>query len=352
MIVIFYRKLVNKMKLKPLFLSFCLFIAPAWNAAAADAGLRYISSRGELRCGTDLTAKTYAYKDEDGFWRGIDADLCRVMATAVLGRGDKFEMVHVNTNQVAKALAGNQIDVMLGGAPYSAGAEIGSQISPVDIVYYDQQMFLAKNAEKATSMEAFKGKKVCTVMNSEELYNLEQFSEKYDLGFAPLLFPSAQKAKEAFLLNRCPLLTGNAMFLRNVMQTNVSKDTKIELLPEIIAVKPSYLLAAKDNETLRITLKWVLNALKLAEEKDITSQNIDVFTGIRDTATKNLLGSDPKLWKRFSLNPQWVRKAVKEQGNYGEIFERNMGKDSSLKLERKENNLLKNGGLIIPLPFL
>lgn len=204
--------------------------------------------------------------------------------------------------------------------PILPGAEIGSQISPVDIVYYDQQMFLAKNAEKATSMEAFKGKKVCTVMNSEELYNLEQYSEKYDLGFAPLLFPSAQKAKEAFLLNRCPLLTGNAMFLRNVMQTNVSKDTKIELLPEIIAVKPSYLLAAKDNETLRITLKWVLNALKLAEEKDITSQNIDVFTGIRDTATKNLLGSDPKLWKRFSLNPQWVRKAVKEQGNYGEIL--------------------------------
>ena len=113
------------MKLK--FALYCLFFASAVSeAAAADAGLRYIQTRGVVRCGTDLSAKTYAYKDADGYWRGIDADLCRTLAAAVLGDKERIEMVNVTTNMVSKYLTTNKIDVMLGGAPYSAGMEISS----------------------------------------------------------------------------------------------------------------------------------------------------------------------------------------------------------------------------------
>ena len=324
------------MKLK--FALCCLFFASAVSeAAAADAGLRYIQTRGVVRCGTDLSAKTYAYKDADGYWRGIDADLCRTLAAAVLGDKERIEMVNVTTNMVSKYLTTNKIDVMLGGAPYSAGME----------------MFLARNADKAGSMEDYRGQKVCVVNNSEDQYNLEEYNARYNLDLKPLPFASSQRAKEAFLLNRCTLLTGNALYLTNTLKSANIKDENTRVLPEVISVKPVYAFASKNNNALRISAKWILNALKLAEDIGINSSNIDIFIGVEDTSTKNLLGVNDALWNRFKVrDPQWVRKALKEIGNYGEIYEKNLGRESEFKLEREQNRLLKDGGLIIPQPFL
>lgn len=340
------------MKLK--FALCCLFFASAVSeAAAADAGLRYIQTRGGVRCGTDLSAKTYAYKDADGYWRGIDADLCRTLAAAVLGDKERIEMVNVTTNMVSKYLTTNKIDVMLGGAPYSAGMEISSQATPVDVIYYDKQMFLARNADKAGSMEDYRGQKVCVVNNSEDQYNLEEYNARYNLDLKPLPFASSQRAKEAFLLNRCTLLTGNALYLTNTLKSANIKDENTMVLPEVISVKPVYAFASKNNNALRISAKWILNALKLAEDIGINSSNIDIFIGVEDTSTKNLLGVNDALWNRFKVrDPQWVRKALKEIGNYGEIYEKNLGRESEFKLEREQNRLLKDGGLIIPQPFL
>lgn len=339
------------MKLKLLLLSFFSIFA-AYEASAADAGLRYITTRGSVRCGTDLSAQTYAYKDADGYWRGIDADLCRVLATAVLGDKERFEMVNVDTSMVSKALATNKIDIMLGGASYSASTDIASQTTPVDILYYDSQMFLAKDSENTTSMEDYKGQTVCVVNNSDDLYNLDAYNNKYKLELKPLFFVSAQKAKEAFLLNRCKVLTGSSLHLANTLKSVNLSSEGTGVLPEIINVKPTYAFVAKNNNTLRIAAKWIFNAIKLAEDKGIDSQNIDIFIGVDDTSTKNLLGTDEKLWKKFGMNPLWVRKALKELGNYGEIYEKNLGSESEFKQERKENKLLKDGGLIIPQPFL
>lgn len=328
------------------------FLASA-NSFAADAGLRYIKTRGVVRCGSDVSSQTYAYKDNDGYWRGIDADLCRVIAEAVLGDKERFEIINVSNNLVSKSLTTNKIDFMLSGAPYAAGSEISSQATPVDVLYYDKQMFLARGADEAGSMEDYRGQKVCVVNNSEDLYNLEEYNARYNLELKPLLFASSLRAKEAFLLNRCPLLTGNALYLTNVLKSAGVKDTKTMVLPEVISVKPVYAFASKNNNALRITGKWIWNALKLAEERGIDSSNIDIYIGVEDTSTKNLLGVDEKLWNRFKVShPQWVRKALKDIGNYGEIYEKNLGKDSEFKLEREQNKLLRNGGLIIPQPFL
>lgn len=339
------------MKFKLLLLSFFSIFA-AYDASAADAGIRYIVTRGTIRCGTDLTAHTYAYKDTDDYWRGIDADLCRVLATAVLGDKERIEMVNVDSGSVSKALATNRIDIMLGGANYSASSDVFTQAQPIDILYYDTQKFLAKDSDKATSMEDYKGQTVCIVKNSPDLYHFDEYNNKYNLGLKPLLFTSAQKAKEAFLLNRCKIITGYSLHLANALKSVNLTNKETGLLPEIISVKPVYAFAAKNNQTLKIAFKWIFNAIKLAEEKGIDSQNIDIFIGVEDTSTKNLLGTDEKLWKKFNLNPLWVRKAVKEIGNYGEIFEKNLGSESEFEQERNENKLFKDGGLIIPQPFL
>lgn len=340
------------MKLKTLIWSSLLLLA-ATEAFAADAGLRYIGSRGLIRCGTDLSTRSYAYKDEEKVWRGIDADLCRVFSMAIFGNSGSFEMIDVQANEISKALSSNKIDIMFGNNAMNASYEINSKANAVDIIYYDKQVFLAKPLEEeATSMAAYKGSNVCAVKNSEDLNNIYEYNRKFEAEFKPLSFINAAKAKEAFFLNRCPLLTANEIYLKGLAQSVVTKDKSMEILPEIVAYRPIYAYVNKENITLRIVSKWILNALLLAEAQNITSKNVDVFIGLTDNSTRNLLGAEKELWLDFGLKPDWVQKAVRELGNYGEIYERNLGKDSDNKIERDKNNLIENGGLMKYQPFI
>ena len=340
------------MKLKTLIWSSLLLLA-ATEAFAADAGLRYFGSRGLIRCGTDLSTRSYAYKDEEKVWRGIDADLCRVFSMAIFGNSGSFEMIDVQANEISKALSSNKIDIMFGNNAMNASYEINSKANAVDIIYYDKQVFLAKPLEEeATSMAAYKGSNVCAVKNSEDLNNIYEYNRKFEAEFKPLSFINAAKAKEAFFLNRCPLLTANEIYLKGLAQSVVTKDKSMEILPEIVAYRPIYAYVNKENITLRIVSKWILNALLLAEAQNITSKNVDVFIGLTDNSTRNLLGAEKKLWLDFGLKPDWVQKAVRELGNYGEIYERNLGKDSDNKIERDKNNLIENGGLMKYQPFI
>lgn len=298
-------------------------------------------------------SRSYAYKDEEKVWRGIDADLCRVFSMAIFGNSGSFEMIDVQANEISKALSSNKIDIMFGNNAMNASYEINSKANAVDIIYYDKQVFLAKPLEEeATSMAAYKGSNVCAVKNSEDLNNIYEYNRKFEAEFKPLSFINAAKAKEAFFLNRCPLLTANEIYLKGLAQSVVTKDKSMEILPEIVAYRPIYAYVNKENITLRIVSKWILNALLLAEAQNITSKNVDVFIGLTDNSTRNLLGAEKKLWLDFGLKPDWVQKAVRELGNYGEIYERNLGKDSDNKIERDKNNLIENGGLMKYQPFI
>lgn len=338
------------MKLKFWFLCFALIIFTS-DAIAADAGLRYIKTRGTVRCGTDLTTKIYAYKDDSGFWRGIDADFCKLFSTAIFGKSDRIEMVDVKSYEVSKAIASNKIDIMLGDAPATATKDISTKATQVQLLYYARQMFLAQKIDGANSMEAYRGKKVCSVTNSEDLYNLQDYSNKYNLDLRPLVFKDARAAKEAFLLKRCELLTGSEIYLKSIYQQMANEYMDITMLPEVIAFKPVYAQVLKDNQTLRTIVKWVVNAVTLAEKKGITSKNIDIFIGIKDASIVNLFGINPILWEKFQLQPDWVKTALTELGNYGEIYERNLGSLSDLKIERDKNKLIDDGGLITSQSF-
>ncbi len=333
------------MKLKFLVvLLFCIFAVR--QAEAADTGFRYINTRGTVRCGSELQSNTYAYKDEAGYWRGIDADLCRLFSIAVFGRSDRFELVDVKPSQVNKAIATNKIDIMLGDAPGTASRDVSGKATQAELMYYARQMFLAQKIEGATSMEAYKGKKVCVVTNSEDYYNLQDYSDKYDLDLQPLFFADRVRAKEAFLLKRCDLFTGNEIYLKSVYDQVNNDNMNLVLLPEVIADKPIYAQVLKDNQKLRIAIKWIMNAVTLAEKKGINSKNIDIFIGVKDGSIKNLLGINPDLWNKFQLKPTWVKTAITELGNYGEIYEKNLGSLSKFEIERGRNKLVEDGGLI------
>ena len=326
------------------------------DAFSAEPGLRFIHTRGDLRCGTDLSVSTFASKTEDGKWQGFDADICRAFSYAIFGRGDRFTMVDVKADNVAKALNSGKIDIMLGGMLNSAQKDATSTFSPAALLYYDQQAFLARNAQDAKSMDDFKNATVCVVNNSPELNNLEEYSEKYNLNLKPLTFSSKNAAMQSFLLNRCRLLTGNRFFLSGVKNTHFNsyddEESGVKLLPEPVALVPVYLFASNENIKLLSSAKWIINALQLADVYGVNYHNAAVKVGLKNTSQRNLFGEDTKLWLSFGLTPDWLKKALADVGNYGEIYDRNLGKFSPLKFERAENNYLKDGGLINPAPFL
>ena len=341
------------MKLK-LFLSAVFFISlcsPTF-ADEADAGLRYINSRGRVRCGIPSNNHILAYKDENSALHGIAVEICRMISTAIFGRADRIKMVSLPESMTEKAIAQNKVDVMIGGQSYSASNEIAGRVSPIDVVYYDHLMFLAQDAEKATSMKDFSEKTVCLVKDDYDIKKLRSYNNHYKLNLQILPLGSFFRAKEALFLKRCQLLVGSSISLKSVLEDNTTVLSHLEILPEIIAIRPVYLFADKNNTTLRTILKWVMNAPKLAEEIGLNQENYQLNLGSKDPLITNLLGTDAKLWKSFGLKPTWVQTMLKEQGNYGEIFTRSLGKKSPFKLKRGENKLLKNNGLITSDPFL
>ena len=344
-------ELVNKMKLHLFFLTLAIFFSstPVW---AKDNSLRYPVGRRSVVCGTDTSNKLLAYKDEIGSWQGFDADICRNFALAILGDAEAFTLRNVSNKDLVKALDEGQIDIMLGNHVISAKQEVTNPVVSTDVLYIDKQIFAERHKSDATSMQQYKKANVCVVANSHDFENLYDYNQKYAMEFNILQYTSPADAKQAFYLGRCQLISGSEIYIKSIAENLVSKENDIRILPEIISYRPVYAYTAKMNPEFQVAVKWILNAPKLAEQQGITSKNIDSFIGIRSGSVKNLLGADQSLWKQMDLKPDWVIKAIKQRGNFGEIYERNFGKYSEYKIERDKNNLIENGGIINALPFI
>lgn len=340
------------MKLK-LFLSAVFLIlscSPAFSFN--DAGLRYINTRGVIRCGISTDNKTLAYKEEESPLRGIAVEICRLISTAVFGRSDRIKIVALPESMISKAFSEDKIDVMIGGMSYSASNEVTQRAAPIDVIFYERLMFMSRDAQNATSMRDFAETNICLAQDPDTVKKLRAFDQRNNLNFKILPLDSFFKAKGAFFLKRCNLLVGEYLSLKSVLKDNTTVISKLEILPEVIAVRPVYLFADRENTSLRTILKWVMNAPKLAEEIGLNKENYELNLSSKDPVVSCLLGTDKKLWKEFGLEQDWVQIMLREQGNYGEIFEKALGEKSPFKLKREQNNLQKNGGLITSYPFL
>ena len=253
---------------------------------------------------------------------------------------------------ISKAFSEDKIDVMIGGMSYSASNEVSQRATPIDVVFYDRLMFMSRDAQNATSMKDFTETNICLAKDTDTVKKLRAFDQRNNLGFRILPLDSFFKAKGAFFLKRCDLLVGDYLSLKSVLKDSTTVISKLEILPETIAIRPVYLFADRENTSLRTILKWVMNAPKLAEEIGLNKENYELNLSSKDPVVSCLLGTDKKLWKEFGLEQNWVQIMLKEQGNYGEIFEKTLGEKSPFKLKREQNNLQKNGGFITSYPFL
>ena len=317
-------------------------------AQAGDSGVDNIQKRGTVYCGTNRNNHDLAYKDIDGSWRGFDAAVCRAVAGALLGNKERFEMRPISIDHAPQALHTGEIDFMLGEFALPAETEISSNVMNADILYYEKVMLLAHKIEGATSLESYKDAKICMVRSSIDTYFLNNFIFKYKLGLQPLYYATRDQAIEAFYLNRCVLLPGSSNELKNILATKFKGKNYVELIPEVIGLRPVYVIVDKGKPNLGITIKWILNALRLADTYNITSENLPMMLGDKDPSVQNLLGNQTNLWEKFKAFPTWMRSFIAEEGNFREMYQRHLGPGSALDLDEFE----EEHGLAAPRPFI
>lgn len=337
------------MKLISSFLFFIVgFMSLLSQSQAADLGVSNIQKRGTVYCGTNRNNHDLAYKDADGAWRGFDAAVCRAVAAALLGNKERFTMKPIRIEDAPKALHHGDIDFMIGEFSLPAETEITSNVLMADILYFEKVMILAHKIEGAKSLEAYQNTKICMVRSSIDTYLMNNFIYKYKLNLKPLYYATRDQAIEGFFLNRCSLLSGASNELKTIVNTKFKGKDYVEIIPEVIGIRPVYVMVDKNTPNLGITLKWIINALRLIDTYNINSENLPMMMGDKDPSIQNLLGNQPELWEKFKVYPKWMRKFIAEEGNFREMYQRYLGPDSAIGLD----DFQEEHGLAQPKPFI
>ncbi len=317
------------------------------SAAPAQAGstLNRIKQTGIVRCGVRTTANAFAYQI-DNEWHGIDIEICRLAASAILGRQEAVQVIPVNQPNGFKLLESGQIDILNAATPWTMEQEMTSNVSFPAVFYYSALAFIGHYNPEATSMREYQGAKVCVESTPFLLQELEAYNKRHQLDLRIMKAPMLSRAKELLYLKRCDLLFARLETLHSEYFKNSPEEVDLVVLPEIVRTYPTGPYIRDDDKELFKILRWLIYAVIKAEEKGISSQNIEDFQNSPDFEIQNLLGQNKAVADKMGLDAGWIYRALAERGNYGEIYQRGLGSNSILKLNRTANKLAKDGGLI------
>ncbi len=341
--------MVNKMNLKTKFLIGLLSCLPV-NIYGAELGFSAIKQRNYVVCGINADYNYLSYKKE-GRWEGLDADMCRVIAQAVLQDSESFKLLPVKSDKIGKLLNSGTIDVMLGHEILSPQLSAQQNIASTDIVYYDKIVLAVRNKKPHTSsLKNYTGAKVCVQDHSIALENITRYNDKYNLGFSFLKFPQLSAVKSSFYLKRCDLVVGDEIYITGIVKDLHSEEAKV--LPEELSILPIKYYTSGNNNYFNIAVNNAFQSLRLAAAEGITSNNIDTFKVDKSASIQNILGFNPKFWSQLNLDPSWLNKYLQNYGNYYDVIERNIGYGSPLNLKTSYSTSYKKGGFGIDIPLL
>ena len=302
-----------------------------------------VKARGQLRCGVNEGIPGFSEHDADGRWRGFDVDFCRAVAAAVLGDPDKVELVPLLASTRFPALQTRRIDLLLNNTTWTLTREAVLKLQFPGILFYDGQGFMVP--AKIASLADLDGATICVGRGTTHQRNLETYFETKSWSVKPLLIDSAPEAAKALFAGRCRAYTSDASLLA-AMRLRASDPQAFVILPERISREPLSAAVWGGDPEWATVIRWVLNVLILAEEYGVTRDNPDAATTERTNPWAWVTADEWELLTRSLGVPlHWRTKVVKAVGNYGEMYERNVGRDSPLKIERGLNRLWNQGGL-------
>ena len=323
----------------------------SWPAKAGRT-LDAIKARGVLNCGVNTGLAGFSIADSKGRWTGLDADHCKAFTAAVLGSADKVKYFSYNAQARFTALQSAEIDVLARNTTWTLTRDASLGFSFTFVSFYDGQGFMVPKRLGVTSATKLDGAAVCVQTGTTTELNLADYFRARGMSFKPVVFESFPESKTAFFAGRCDVYTTDASQLASIRSVDASNPNDYVILPEIISKEPLGPVVRNDDYNWVNIVKWVGFALIEAEEKGITKANVERLRRTsKDPVVQRLLGVSGNMGKKLGLGADWAVNAIKAVGNYGEIFERNMGLGTPLKLKRGVNDLWTRGGLMYAPPI-
>ena len=319
--------------------------------AAAAATLDDVKARGTLNCGVTTGLVGFAAPDANGEWEGFDVGLCRAVAAAVLGDPTAIEFVPTTGKTRFTALASGEIDMLARNTTWTFSRDNDLKFEFTGVNYYDGQGFLVPKALGVTSAKELDGATVCIQTGTTTELNLADYFRKNSMDYEPVPIETNAEAQQQYLAGACDVYTTDASGLAATRATFETPGDHV-ILPEIISKEPlGPLVRHGDNEWGDI-VRWTLNALIAAEELGITSANVeDLSAGTENPEVNRLLGTEGNLGEMIGLDADWAKNAIVAVGNYGELFEKNIGESTPIGLARGLNAQWTEGGLLYAPPF-
>src|SRR6266511_329519 len=324
----------------------------ASTVVASAATLDTVKSRGTLVCGVSAGFAGFSTPDSQGNYKGLDVDYCRALAAGVLGDPTKVRYVALTAQNRFTALQSGEIDVLYRNSTqtYLRGTTLGLRQGPVN--FYDGQGFVVKRDSGVKDLKDLKGATVCVAQGTTHEVTLGDYCRANGIEGKPLVFDRTDTMYQTFFGGRCDAMTQDSSALAGAVTTAASNPADYVVLPQTISKEPLGPFTRNGDEVWTDIIAWLHYGLIEAEELGVTAANADEMAKSSSIpAIQRLLGTSGELGSRLGLDNKWMLQAIKAGGNYGEIFERNVGKSSPLKLERGLNATWAKGGLMYALPF-
>jgi len=318
---------------------------------AQAATLETVRERGVLRCGTTTGFAGFSAPDSQGVWKGLDIDMCRAVAAAVLGDASKIQPVPLNAQQRFTALQSGEIDVLTRNTTVTQQRDTALGVIHAGINLYDGQGFIVPKSLGVSSARDLHGATVCMQTGTSNENNMADWARANQVEYKPVVIESFDEIINAFAAGRCDVFSTDASGLASIRLSRLQNPDDYIVLPEIISKEPLGPFVRQGDDAWLNVVKWTLYAMIEAEEYGITAQNVDAQLNSENPVVRRILGVDPGAGKNLGLDDQWVYRIIKQVGNYGESFDRNVGKDSPLQIPRGLNAQWKDGGLMYGLPI-
>ncbi len=328
-----------------------LGLAALSSQAMAGQSFDAVKARGTLNCGVHTGLAGFGAPDDKGVWAGLDVDVCRAVAAALFGDAKKVKYVPLTTQQRFTALQSGEIDLLSRNTTVTSqrDTELGLNFGPIN--FYDGQGFLVAKKLGVKSAKELNGATICVLPGTTTEVNLTDWFRANAMQFKPVVIEKQDELASAFFAGRCDAITSDSSQLASIRSAQASNPDDYVILPELISKEPFATAVRHGDDQWFDLIKWTLYAMFEAEEKGITSANVDSFKGKTDPVIKRLLGETPGLGKALGVSEDWAYNIIKQVGNYGESFERNVGSGSKMKLPRGLNAQWNKGGLIYALPI-
>ena len=318
-------------------------------AAQTPSTLEVVKKRGQVICGVNVGLGGFSLPDSQGKWAGLDIDLCAAVSAAVFGDSTKTKFVPLSAQQRFTALQSGEIDMLVRNSTITLERDAGLGIQYAGVNFYDGQGFMVPKKSGVKALKELDGATICVAQGTTHEFNMASYFRSRNLTIKPVVYESQDLMYQAFFGGRCDAMTQDSSALASALATrNMQADFMI--LPELISKEPLGPFVRRGDDVWLAVVRWTLFAMMEAEEKGVTKANVDEQLKSTDPLVQRLLGDKPGNGKALGLDEKWAYNIIKQVGNYGEIYEKNVGMGSALKFSRGVNALWTKGGLMYALP--